>query len=87
MREAVEPLMTLRKSGQSVESVDTRNPVVDPESSAAKLPHEHDESAGMTGGIPSVPVQQAHRDVTRGLVDTDRGPVADATYRKLKKDA
>jgi len=49
------------------------------------LPHERDESVGMTGGIASVPMQQAHRDLARGLQDTDRGPEADRTYRKLKR--
>jgi hypothetical protein len=52
--------------------------------SAAPLPHERDESVGMTDGIPSAPVQQAYRDLARGLQDTDRGPVADRTYRKQK---
>ena len=54
-------------------------------SSAAKLPHEQDESVGMTGGIPSAPMKQAHKDLARGLQDTDRGSVADSTYQKLKK--
>jgi len=49
------------------------------------LPHERDESVGMTGGIASAPMQQAHRDLARGLQDTDRGPEADRTYRKLKR--
>lgn len=49
------------------------------------LPHERDESTGMTGGEPSESMQQAHRDLTRGLQDTDRGPEADRTYRKLKR--
>ena len=37
------------------------------------LPHERDQSVGMTDGIPSATVQQAYKDVTRGLVDTDAG--------------
>ncbi|MES2424464.1 MAG: hypothetical protein V4562_08555 [Pseudomonadota bacterium] len=48
----------------------------------APLPHERDESLGMTDGIPSKPVQQAFRDVSRGLQDTDRGPEAARAYRK-----
>ena len=39
----------------------------------------------MTGGIASEPVQQAYRDVKRGLVDTDRGAEAGRTYQKLKR--
>lgn len=31
-----------------------------------KLPHEHDESVGATGGVPSEAMQQAYRDVKRG---------------------
>ena len=50
-----------------------------------KLPHERDESVGMTDGIPSQPVQPAYEDVERGLQDTDRGPEADRTYNKLKR--
>lgn len=37
------------------------------------LPHERDQSVGMTDGIPSAKVQQAYKDVKRGLVDTDAG--------------
>lgn len=36
------------------------------------------------GAVPSVPMQQAHQDVKRGLTDTDRGAEAGRTYRKLK---
>lgn len=38
-----------------------------------KLPHERDQSVNMTDGIPSAEMQQAYRDVQRGLVDTDAG--------------
>lgn len=51
-----------------------------------KLPHERDESVGMTGGVPSATVQQAYRDVKRGLQDTSRGTAANSAYEKLKKD-
>lgn len=53
---------------------------------APKLPHERDESVGMTGGVPSATVQQAYRDVKRGLQDTSRGTAANSAYEKLKKD-
>lgn len=49
------------------------------------LPHERDESGSMTGGLPSESMQQAHRDLERGLQDTDRGPEMNRTYRKLKR--
>ena len=54
-------------------------------SAALKLPHDHDEGSNMTGGEASDLIQQAHRDVSRGLQDTDRGAEIDRTYRKLKR--
>ncbi len=36
-----------------------------------KLPHERDQSVGMTDGNPSPAMQQAYKDVERGLVNTD----------------
>ncbi|CAN5622161.1 hypothetical protein BH11PSE7_BH11PSE7_34270 [soil metagenome] len=64
---------------------DTR--VSDNQSAVPRLPHEHDESADSQGSAPRAEMQQAARDINAGLVDTDRGPVADSTYRKLKGDA
>ena len=52
---------------------------------APELPHERDEAVGMTGGVPSRAVQQAYRDVKRGLVDTDRSAEAGRAYDKLKR--
>ena len=66
-------------------SVNTRVRAEVATASAAKLPHERDESVGMTGGIGSAPMQQAHRDLSRGLQDTDRGLEVDRTYTKLKR--
>ncbi|NMM76670.1 hypothetical protein [Acidovorax sp. SRB_24] len=65
-------------------SVDTTQKTLDAPSAGAdatppegtrlpKLPHERDQSVGMTDGIPSADIQQAYRDVQRGLVDTDAG--------------
>ena len=51
------------------------------------LPHERDEQVGMTGGIGSEAVKQAHTDVKRGLQDTSGAPEADRAYRDLKKPA
>ena len=50
----------------------------------ALLPHDRDEAVGATAGEPSPPMQQAHRDLQRGLRDTDRGAVTDRVYRQLK---
>lgn len=49
------------------------------------LPHERDEKAGMTGGIPSPRVRQGAGDVKRGVLDTSRGIESDAAYRRLKQ--
>ena len=40
-------------------------------SNAAKLPHERDQSVNMTYHQPDPQMQQAHRDLKKGLVDTD----------------
>ena len=46
------------------------DPAKDPE--PPKLPHERDESVDMTHGEPDAQMQQAYRDVERGLQDTDQ---------------
>lgn len=56
-----------------------------------KLPHERDESVPDAGtanpaAAPGNEVmRRAHDDVASGKQDTDRGPVADATYHALRK--
>lgn len=55
-----------------------------PQEESPKLPHERDQSVDMTHGKPDAQVQQAYRDVQRGLQDTDRGPPADKAYQKQK---
>ena len=40
--------------------------------SAPLLPHEHDESPEPASSAPGPIERQAHDDVARGLVDTDR---------------
>lgn len=54
-------------------------------STSPPMPHERDQAAGMTGGVPSRRVQQGQRDLKRGVQDTSRAPEADSAYRKLKK--
>lgn len=53
-----------------------------------RLPHEADTSSDSQrhpgGGAPEVG-RQAHEDLQRGLVDTDRGPVADKVYNEKLK--
>ncbi len=38
---------------------------------APRMPHEHDESADSQSSGPRKDMQQAHWDITHGLVDTD----------------
>jgi hypothetical protein len=50
-----------------------------------ELPHERDESADREHEVAPRNRElghQAHEDVERGLVDTDRGPVIDHVYRR-----
>ena len=68
-------------------SINTKLPATIVTPTAPKLPHERDESVGSTGGVPSPEMQQAYKDVKRGLQDTSRGTAADAAYQKLKNDA
>ncbi len=54
------------------------------EGAVPRLPHERDESSdSQQGGVRPV-IEQARRDLERGVVDTDRGGPADAAYRKQK---
>lgn len=49
------------------------------------MPHERDEVAqGSTTPTPPPEAHRAFQDARRGLVDTDKGPVLDHTYRKLR---
>ena len=55
-----------------------------------KMPHERDESAGSQAAAePSGQRigQAAYDDLERGLVDTDKGPVLDQTYDKVREGA
>ncbi|MEJ8825600.1 hypothetical protein WKW80_26835 [Variovorax humicola] len=55
---------------------------------APKLPHEHDQSSdsqqNLDGTAPEIG-RQALEDIERGVVDTDRGPVADRVYNEKVK--
>jgi len=57
---------------------------------APRLPHEHDESAdNQAASEPSAQRmgQAAREDIERGVVDTDRGPVLDEVYQKVREGA
>lgn len=53
-----------------------------------RLPHEHDQSADSQTPADKQPTEvgkQALKDVERGVVDTDRGPVMDKLRKKLER--
>lgn len=55
-----------------------------------RLPHERDESADSQAAQEQSGERvgkQAHEDIERGLVDTDKGPVLDETYEKVRDGA
>jgi len=52
--------------------------------SSLELPHERDEAVDMTGEQTSPLIEQAERDVRKGLKDTSKGPEMDRAYKKLK---
>lgn len=66
----------MRKSDETPQikqtSVDTTKPQ-NPEapSEAAKLPHERDQSPDAVGHAPQPAIEQAAKDLKKGLVDTD----------------
>ena len=55
-----------------------------------RMPHERDESAdNQASSEPSGRAvgQAAYEDIERGVVDTDKGPVLDQTYDKVREGA
>lgn len=55
-----------------------------------RMPHERDESAdSQRTGESTAPRmgQRAREDVERGVVDTDKGPVLDQTYDRVREGA
>ena len=49
------------------------------------LPHERDQSVGMTDAQPDPRIEQASKDLDRGLQDTGKRPAMNAAYDKLKR--
>ncbi|MEO8038427.1 MAG: hypothetical protein ABI794_06625 [Betaproteobacteria bacterium] len=54
-------------------------------SGSLALPHERDEGPAPTEVPRSDLVEQASRDLERGLVDTDKAPQMDRIYRRIKE--
>ncbi len=48
-----------------------------------RLPHERDESSDSQHSAPREHMKQASKDLEAGLVDTDKGPPLDRTYKQL----
>ncbi|CAN7148139.1 hypothetical protein LJR129_000029 [Acidovorax sp. LjRoot129] len=72
--------------------VNTTHPAVQPGSGPedlngpeARLPHERDQATDMTDGERHPEIEQAYKDVERGLQDTDRGVPAHNAYQKQKQ--
>jgi hypothetical protein len=69
------------RTGQAVPAQDeTQDP-------APQTPHERDESAASQAPREASGArlgQQAHDDLQRGRVDTDKGPPMDAAYEKMR---
>lgn len=62
----------------------------DKQQRSPRMPHERDESADSQAS--SEPTAKrigtiAHADVAQGRVDTDKGPVLDETYDKVREGA
>lgn len=51
--------------------------------SSLELPHERDQAVDMTHAKPNPVIEQAGKDVKRGLTDTTKGVELDRTYKKL----
>jgi hypothetical protein len=49
-----------------------------------ELPSDRDQSTDMTAAAPDPQVQQAAKDVKRGLTDTSKGAETDQAYQKQK---
>lgn len=57
----------------------------DPAGSGLSLPHERDQTTGMTDAAPDPQMKQAEHDLRRGLQDTGKSRPMNATYQKLKR--
>jgi hypothetical protein len=50
-----------------------------------RLPHERDESTDSQSGDHQPVIEQAGKDIARGLVDTDRGPLMDTPLQRARE--
>ena len=68
----------------SVKQPDALANAMSPQELAGKMPHERDESVDPAVPPPEPEMKQASVDVSRGMVDTDRGAAMNVTYKKQK---
>ena len=90
-QQGADPTASARVPQRVERRVDTtrKHPAPDAEqqdlnSPEARLPHERDQSIDMTDGERHPEIEQAYKDVKRGLQDTDRGVPAHNAYQKQK---
>ena len=68
----------------SPDNVTQSQPGLLPAKDDLSLPHERDQSTDMTPEEIDPVIEQAGRDIKRGLQDTSKGPEMDKAYDKLK---
>ena len=82
-------------AGQGMPAKDAREPAsgqpgrqITPQDAAVEaslaLPSDRDQSSDMTAAQPDPKVEQAARDLKRGLSDTSKGAETDKAYQKQK---
>jgi hypothetical protein len=59
------------------------SPKDDAVEASLELPHERDQAVDMTNDKPNPVVEQAGRDVKRGVKDTSKSVEMDRAYKKL----
>ncbi|HEU4459098.1 MAG TPA: hypothetical protein VFR90_08260 [Methylibium sp.] len=75
----IEPEADLESDGEArVHPARSDNP-------RGRLPHERDESTDSAQASPDPIGEKAYDDVASGRQDTDRLPVTDEVYRRLKR--
>lgn len=74
---AKEPRVQRSRPGQADTAQD------DAVEASLELPHERDQAVDMTNAAPNPVVEQAGRDLKRGVKDTSKSVEMDRAYKKL----
>ena len=75
------------KDAQEPSSGQTRRQITPKDASvqaSLELPSDRDQSTDMTAATPDPMIQQAAKDLKRGLSDTSKGAETDKAYQKQK---